>query len=76
MLEIAGLGIFDAESEMDSHSDGLWCMPVNLQFGLLLVLDGTFPLEENEVPKYRRVGVVKLSLPWTPGHILTALAMV
>jgi hypothetical protein len=34
---------------MDTHSDGLWCLPVNPQFGLLLVLDGTFPLEENEV---------------------------
>jgi hypothetical protein len=46
---------------MDTHSDGLWCLPVNLQFGLLFVLDGnlTFPLEENEVPKYRRVGVVE-----------------
>jgi hypothetical protein len=45
---------------MDTHSDGLWYLPVNPQFGLLLVLDGTFPLEENEVPRYRRVGV-KLS---------------
>jgi hypothetical protein len=62
---------------MDTHSDGLWCLPVNPQFGLLLLfLDGTIPLEENEVPKYHRVGVVKLRLSWTPGHILTTLAIV
>jgi hypothetical protein len=55
--EIAGLGIFDVESGMDTHSGGLWCLPVNPQFGLLSVLNGAFLLEE-----YRWVGVVKLSL--------------
>jgi hypothetical protein len=41
--ENAGSEIFDVESR-----DGLWCLPVNPQFGLLLDRDGILIAEGNE----------------------------
>ncbi|KID82946.1 HET domain protein [Metarhizium guizhouense ARSEF 977] len=75
-LDAAGSASFDVESDRDMAADDLCCLPVNRQFGLLLVRNGPLVVQGEAVESYRRVGLVKLNLMWRPAHELSPLALV
>jgi len=79
----AGVASLDVESEMEMEmevqEEDLWCLRVNVQFGLLLkscgvVVDKEGP-GDGEVGMYRRVGLVKLMAGWMPEHEIRRLAI-